>query len=75
MQHAQELMQKLTVAHALSNARDARFDYCGLMPRLCNGLPSNLDFLSQRAHLPAKQRHARQGRNDLEYKDTDLSDI
>jgi hypothetical protein len=47
----------------------------GLMPRLCNGPPSNLDFLSQRAHLPAMQRHARQRRDDFEYKTTDFSDI
>jgi len=47
-----ELMQarrKLT----LCRMRGARFDDCGLMPRLCNGVPSNLDFLSQRAHLPS----------------------
>jgi hypothetical protein len=31
------------------------------MPPLCEGLPTNLDFLSQRAHLSAMQRHARKG--------------
>jgi hypothetical protein len=41
--------------------RDARLTTAALMPPLCKDLPTNLDFLSERAHLPAMQRHVRKG--------------
>jgi hypothetical protein len=46
-----------------------------LMSRLCEGPPTNLDFLRHRAHLLATRRHEKRRRNDLDDKTIGFGDI